>query len=176
VNLKTQRVLVTTGDGSVDPALDEDDPVAANVAGLAERVVIRPMVDRFVRELREADVTFDFVARPGTHAWPYWRKDWRTAIEWGLFSPVEERPARWTNLTVAERGDLFGMKFVFDSPPPGIVRFSASGSRLRAVSDGGDEAADGARVTLTTRRGCRVRRTIPFEVKLPTRRCKGGRG
>jgi hypothetical protein len=163
-NLATQRVLVTVGDGTPDPALDEDNPVDQQLAGGIEREN-RAMNDTFVGALDKAGVKYRFVPHAGTHSWPYWRKDVRTAIDWGLFAPVAGRPARWANATVAQRGDRFGVRDAVDSPPDGIVRFTAAGRRLRG------EGATGARVLLTTARGCRVRVNLPFDVKLPARRC-----
>ena len=124
-------MLVTAGDG-IPEADDVQSPADRAVAAAAERVVVRPMVDSFVEALKKTGVDYTFVPHHGTHAWQYFSRDVTTAVKWGLFKPVDEHPSHWVNRTVMQHGDLFGIRYLFDRPPDGLVRFQFDDGRLAA--------------------------------------------
>ncbi|MEA2124301.1 MAG: hypothetical protein QOI80_1083, partial [Solirubrobacteraceae bacterium] len=138
-------------------------PQAAAGGGAVE-VEIRQQNDAFVAALRAAGVPVEYHPHAGIHDWPYWRSDLETAIAHDLFAPVAQRPATWSNTTVARHGELFGVGYRFASPPAGLVRFTRTGSRLQVEGPA-------VPVALTTPGGCRLHGTLPLDVTLPSRRC-----
>ena len=49
----------------------------------------------------------------------------------GLFGRVEESPSRWCYRTVAQRGEMWGLRFLFAAPPDRMIRFARDGGTLR---------------------------------------------
>ena len=164
-NLERSRVFVGVGDGTVDPALGASSTNAAVAGGLLEGGVIRPQVDAFVRAAREVALDLTFRPHAGVHDWPYWRKDLRTAIEWDLFAPVAEAPRTWVNRTVATRGDAFGLRYRFGTPPDDVVRLERDGHVLEASGADTD-------VTVRTPGGCVLAGDLPAELAIPPGPCK----
>ncbi|MEA2124793.1 MAG: diacylglycerol O-acyltransferase / trehalose O-mycolyltransferase, partial [Solirubrobacteraceae bacterium] len=162
-NLAHARLFVTSGDGTVDPALGSSSPQAAAGGGAVE-VEIRQQNDAFVAALRAANIPVDSRPHAGIHDWPYWRSDLKAAIAHDLFAPVAQRPATWANSTVARHGELFGVRYRFASPAAGLVRFTRTGARLQVEGPA-------VPVALTTPGGCRLNGTLPLDVTLPSRRC-----
>jgi S-formylglutathione hydrolase FrmB len=162
-NLAESRLYVATGDGVVDPAVGSSSPEAAVGGGVVE-LEIRQQNDAFAAAARAAGIPLEYVPHAGIHDWPYWRNDLRGAIAHGLFAPVAARPRRWTNTTVARRGELFGLRYALARAPDGLVRFERKGRRVVITGP-----AIGARIT--TPGGCVRRGTIPMRVHLRARPC-----
>jgi S-formylglutathione hydrolase FrmB len=162
-NLAHARLYVAAGDGTVDPALGSSSPSAAAGGGVVE-VEIRQQNDAFVAALQAAGVAVEYHPHAGIHDWPYWRADLEGAIAHDLFAPVEERPASWSNTTIARHGELFGVAYAFDTQPTALVHFSRSGNTLKV---------DGPpiRGTFTSPGGCAQTGTPPLELTLPARPC-----
>lgn len=130
-NLTLTRLFVSVGDGTALTVADRADSFGA----IAEKVLRRQSED-FVTAARRADARVTFTPHRGIHAWPYWRRDLRRAIRWGLFRPLTARPRRWRYATVARTGDMWGIRFAFPRGPTTLERFSYAGGALRARGSG----------------------------------------
>lgn len=157
-NLAHTRVFMITGDGT--PLVQ--GPSTGIVGQSEELAFIRPMSDSYAAALRAADVDLTYVVRPGYHDWNNFRPELQAAISWGLFEPVAKRPSEWVNDTVATRGELWDVRYTFDSPPDRVVRFDRNGDLLKI-------GAAGSAVTLTTEGGCTFHVATPAEVRIPAR-------
>jgi len=92
----------------------------------------------------------------------------RSAVAWGPFKPVVERPTDWVNDTVATHGQLWDIAYRFATHPTAVVRFTRTGSRLQI-------SAAGSPVTLTTSRGCVLQLATPANVQIPSKACTTSR-
>jgi hypothetical protein len=130
----------------------------------AEAGVIRPASDDYARALSAAGVDFVYRTHNGIHDWSNFRPELESAIDWGLFEPVDENPTSWVNDTVATHGRLFGFAYKFDAPPDQIVRFRRSGGELFV-------SGAGSPVTITTDGGCAFHVATPGSIDLPATAC-----
>ncbi|HEX5908893.1 MAG TPA: alpha/beta hydrolase-fold protein [Thermoleophilaceae bacterium] len=158
-NLTRTRVLVSHGTGA-----PQGGDTGTPGEGVTEGAFIQPMSLSYVAALRRARVDVTHLSHPGYHDAANDRRQMRDALGWGLFQPVPERPATWTNDTVAGRGKLWDLRYRFDSPPTRVARFSRDGRRLQIT-------AAGSPVTLTTDGGCVIRTATPGAVDIPARPC-----
>jgi hypothetical protein len=156
-NLAQTRVFMATGDGT------PGDNVGAGYDP-AEGAVIYPASNNYAAALRAAGVDLEYQPHSGRHDWNNFKREFRDALEWGLFKPVDERATSWVNDTVAGHGKLWEFAYRFDAAPDRVVRFRRSGGTL-AVS------AAGSPVTITTDGGCVVRLATPGDMPVPKRPC-----
>lgn len=154
-NLRYTRVFVTVGDGTPAPNPDE----LGNVTGQVAERELRLQAEDFVSAAHGASVDVTYRPRQGIHDWPYWRAHLTDAIGWGFFHPVNETPSAWWFTTVETQSDAWGFHLAFDRPPEALETFHLHGRSLAAKGSG--------TVTVTTPRGVRFTRTLPFDVKLP---------
>jgi S-formylglutathione hydrolase FrmB len=158
-NLQHTRVYMSVGDGTPLP-----NPSTGVVGQSEEIAFIKPMSDNYAAALRAARVDLTYKVHPGYHDWNNFRPALQDAIQhWGLFGPVDERPSRWVDDTVAAHGRLWGLDFRFDAPPDRVVRFRRSGRTLAV-------GAAGAPVTVTAR-GCVLHAATPATLRIPRRAC-----
>jgi hypothetical protein len=129
-----------------------------------EAAVIRPASDNYAAALAAADVDFVYQVHSGYHDWNNFRREFRDAVDWGLFEPVAENPTTWANDTVATRGELWGFGYRFDAPPDRVVRFSRAGDQLSI-------SAAGSPVNVTTPGDCAFHLQTPAVIKLPRKPC-----
>lgn len=163
-NLRATRLYVAAGNGIVKPGVSSAP--ATIVAGGAVEAALRVQNDELVQAARSAGVDVTYRPQLGIHDWPYWREHLRDAIRWGLFRGVAEHPRRWTYRTIASTGRMWDLRYDFATPPPEVVAFARDGRRLRGTGTGV--------VTLRTTRGCAFTVTLPFERRVPRRRCTAG--
>lgn len=154
-NLRHTRVFVAVGNGV--PGTAED---ATNTLGQAAELELSRQADDFVAAARAAGVDTTYRPQQGIHDWPYWRRHLAQALQWGLFGAVPDAPGRWTYATVAQSGEMWGLRFRFAAPPTTLIEFSRSGERLKASGAGA--------VTVTTPEGCRLTAALPFDLRLPS--------
>lgn len=159
-NLQYTRVFMSAGNGIPTPP----DGSGGGVGNAEEAGVIRPMSDRFDASLRGAGIDVTYQTHNGCHCWPDFQAELRSAIAWGPFKPVVDRPANWVNETVGTHGQLWDITYQFATHPTAVVRFTRTGSRLRI-------SAAGTSVTLTTSRGCVLRTPTPANVRIPSKSC-----
>lgn len=160
-NLRDTRLYVTVGSGAPEPGVP-GEPAAVTVGGIAE-AELRAQAEEFVAAARDAGASATYVPLAGVHDWPYWRRHLREAIAWGLFKPVPEEPATWSYRTVAQRGEMWGLRYRFGAPPAGLVDFERAGARLRAQGAG--------TVTVENAAGCSLTAALPFDRELPPSIC-----
>jgi hypothetical protein len=72
---------------------------------------------------------------------------------------VNEAPSAWWFRTVQTESDAWGFHFTFERPPEVLETFHLHGKSLSGKGSG--------TVTVTTPRGVRFTRTLPFDVKVP---------
>ncbi len=153
-NLRHTRLYVAVGDGV--PA-----PGEPSGTGQAAEVELRMQTDEFVAAARGAGLTVDYRPQQGSHEWISRRKHLRDAWrEWGLFEPVSQAPTSWSYRTVAQEGEMWGLRFAFDRPPDVVQVFTRTGDVLRAAGSG--------TVSVRTPDGCRFTATLPFELRVPS--------
>jgi S-formylglutathione hydrolase FrmB len=155
-NLTHTRLFVAVGNGVPAPDVGQ---VTNNFGQVAEADLARHASD-FVSAARAQGEHPEYRPQQGIHDWPYWRRHLTQAIAWGLFGPVEERPAAWTFETVARSGDMWGLRFRFATEPGTLETFRRSGATLSG-SGSGD-------VTIDTPGGCRLNAILPFSRRLPS--------
>lgn len=158
-NLRDTRLFVRVGDGTFSPARPQE---ATNWFGAIAELDLRQHAEDFVRAARSAGAQVHYEPVAGIHDWPYWRDALASAIRWGLFGAVPERPATWTYDTVAQTGRAWDVRFTFARPPAQVVRLQRDGDRL-SISGGGA-------VHLAFRGGRRLDATAPTTVTVP--RCR----
>ncbi|MEK6276572.1 MAG: alpha/beta hydrolase family protein [Actinomycetota bacterium] len=167
-NLEHTRLYVTVGDGVPDPSRPNE---IGNLFGQVAEVELAQHASDFATAARGSGADVTYVPRQGIHDWPYWRRHLADAIGWDFFGPVERRPRSWTFDTVAETGEMWGLRFRFFDPPATLAHFSMEGRRL--------ELTTGGTVRLRTPSGCRF--ALPGAVSVATlprgysRRPKGRR-
>jgi S-formylglutathione hydrolase FrmB len=160
-NLQHTRVYMGVGDGTVsERGVSPGNEGAATVANMAAEVLIRQMNDRYAATARSAGLDFTYAPHAGVHDAPDNRFDLANAVTWGMFEPVAENPESWVNDTVADHGELWGVRYRLDPAPQGIVRFRRSGNEL-AMSGAATTA------TLTFPGGCGATVALPATVAIP---------
>lgn len=155
-NLRDTRLFVRVGDGTFSPARPDE---ATNWFGAVAEVELRQHAEDFVRAARASGAQVRYEPVAGIHDWPYWRDALASAIRWGLFADVPERPASWTYRTVAQTGRAWDVRFTFATPPDELVTLRRDGDRL-SISGGGP-------VRLAFRGGRRLTATAPATVTVP---------
>ena len=160
--LRSTRLYVAVGNGIADPRAGSPAPTVLN-GGLVE-LGLRLEAEDLVKAARAAAVPVTYHPSGGIHDWPYWRRHLRDAIRWGLFEPVAERPANWEYSTVATRGEMWGLRYSFATPPAEVVDFSADGRSLVGWGSGGT-------VTVRNEARCGFSARLPFERSLPPAIC-----
>ena len=167
VNLQATRVFESTGTGVPSQAglasVSGGAPsAAAVVTGAAlEAPIIYPMNQLYHAALRAAHVNVTYQVHPGGHDLPDFDLEFDALLAWGLFRPVTEGPASWTNSTVATSGQLWEIAYRFDRPPTQVVQFRQSGDTLSI-------SAAGTPVTVTIGIGCTLHASTPVTVLLPS--------
>jgi diacylglycerol O-acyltransferase/trehalose O-mycolyltransferase len=155
-NLRYTRVFVTVGDGT--PAAKPGE--LTNAFGqVAERDLRMHAEDFVAAARRQGNIDLTYHPRQGIHDWPYWRAHLADAIRWGFFRPVSEAPSSWWFQTVETQSDAWGFHLAFERPPEALETFHLHGKSLSGAGAG--------TVTVTTPRGIRFTRTLPFDVKVP---------
>ena len=162
-NLEHTRVFVSAGNGLPRP----DEGTGGGVGNAEEAGVIRPMSDAYAAALKDAGVDVTYQTHVGCHCWPTFQDELRHAIAWDPFRGPE-RPARWTNETVATHGRLYGISYRFDAHPDAIVRFTRTPGRLQV-------SAAGTPVTITAG-GCTRHVATPADLPLGRAGCANRAG
>jgi diacylglycerol O-acyltransferase / trehalose O-mycolyltransferase len=156
-NLARTRLYVTAGDGTPNPASEDE---VRNTSDQLAEVELRQHAEDFVRAADATGVDLTYVPRQGIHDWPYWREHLAAAIRWGFFKPVPKRPRTWTYETVAEHSKAWGIRFDFRSgPPEELATFKRERSRISGTGAGR------VRVKVPGARSFTVQ--LPFNRKLP---------
>jgi S-formylglutathione hydrolase FrmB len=158
-NLRQTRVFAASGDGVADRPVS---PQEAGLGGLVERE-IRLQNDEFAQAAQRAGVDLTYRPAAGVHAWPYWRDHLRQALAWDLFAPVPEDPVHWSYTTVARRGDAWGLRYAFASPPEQLETLRRAGDGLTGEGAGS--------VRIENAAGCGFTADLPFEHPLPPATC-----
>ncbi len=152
-NLRHTRVLITVGNGAMDPAA-RDPLFSALFLGNSERFLERHSVS-IRRSLALAGVPVSFRRQSGLHSWWYWRRDLRNAVQtWGVFGKPSGDTRQWTYKTVAERGRAWDLGFRFAEPPRSPVVLRRDGEMLSGEGVG--------TVAITTAGGCVFLAELPF--------------
>lgn len=152
---------MTVGNGTAEPGVESAPATIA--AGGASEAGLRAQAEEFVAAARDAGASTTYVPLAGVHDWPYWRRHLRKAIAWGLFKPVPESPETWSYRTVAQYGEMWGLRYRFGAPPAGLVDFDRAGARLRGRGAG--------TVTIENAAGCSLSAALPFDRALPPAIC-----
>jgi hypothetical protein len=163
-NFRHTRLYVTVGDGTPEPGVSSEPSALAG--GAPVEAALRPQSDAFVAAAGGSGADVTYRPRHGIHDWPYWRMHLRDAIAWGFFAPVAQDPAQWTYRTVAQTGDMWGLRYRFAAPPEAVEEFARDGSSLSGKGSG--------TVTIVTRAGCELTAALPFQRELPAS-CAGTR-
>jgi hypothetical protein len=156
-NLQRTRLFVSTGTGVPSKA----EPTPTQVA-IASEHIIYPMSQLYHKALVAAGIHATYQIHPGAHDDPDFLDEIRAMLKWGLFKPVVDNPASWTNKTVATRGQLWDFNYLFTKPPTHIVQFKQSGTTLSIT-------AAASSVTITMANGCAIHTRTPATVHLPNR-------
>lgn len=152
-NLEHTRVLITVGNGESDPRA-RDAWYSMLMLANSERYLQLHQAS-ILRSFRAVDVPVTFRRRSGIHAWWYWRRDLREAIDtWGLFGQPRGDADRWSYTTVSQRGRAWDLGFAFAEPLAEPVVLLRDGATLTAEGAG--------RVTITGPGGCTFTATLPF--------------
>lgn len=155
MNLQHTRVFVSTGTGV--PSKADPNPPQADITN---EHIIYPMSQDYHQALVAAGIHATYQVHSGAHTIPDFLNEIKAVIRWGLFEPVVDSPASWTNKTVATRGQLWDFNYRFTGPPTQVVQFVQSGTRLSI-------SAAGSAVTITTSSGCFLHTSTPATVRLP---------
>lgn len=159
-NLAHTRMYVFSGNGVPDPAVG---PSSSPVSGPLE-AGLKLQNDKLVDNLKAAGSDVTYTTHLGTHDWPYWRTDLRTAINRGLFRPSAQHPRKWTFETSSQRGRMWDLAFRFKRPPTSVEHFRRNGRILAGRGTG--------TIIVRTAGNCRFSAALPFRRKLPVRSCR----
>lgn len=152
-NLRSTRLYIATGNGIAGDERDLRSPLA-----ILTELELSQHAAEFVAAARGQGIDLTYRPRGGVHSWRYWSADLTRAIDWGFFESPPRANRSWEFSTVAQRGRVFGLGYRFESPPDEVVTFTRSGDRLRGEGSG--------TVGICTRGGGRLRRTLPFDLKI----------
>ena len=155
-NLEYTRLFVSTGTGV--PSKSDPHPSPEDITN---EHIIYPMSELYEKALVAAGIHATYQVHPGVHGIPDFLDEIRAMLEWGLFDPVVDNPASWTNNTVATTGQLWDLRYRFTNPPTHVVEFKRSGTTLSI-------SAAGSSVTITTANGCAIRTSTPAIVQPAT--------
>jgi S-formylglutathione hydrolase FrmB len=158
-NLGHTRVLVRVGNGV--PAPSE----ASNYFGILAETDLNQHAMDFSQATRAAGAPTTLTVHQGIHAWAYWRQDLVAAIKWGFFKSVPDAPASWTYETVFQHDQAWDLLLDFTTAPAALERFTRSGRHLTGTGAG--------KLMITKAGGCRITETMPFDVTLRSKPCKG---
>jgi S-formylglutathione hydrolase FrmB len=166
-NLQQTRVFQSTGTGLPSQAgLSARGATPEVLEGSAlESLIIYPMNQIYHAALAAGGIDVTYRAAPGGHDIPDFNGEIKAMLAWGLFQPVADNPAMWTNDTVATSGQLWDVDYHFDQPPTQLVQFRQFGSTLSI-------SAAGSAVTLTTSAGCSIHTATPTTIGLPGPGCQ----
>jgi S-formylglutathione hydrolase FrmB len=156
-NLQYTRLFLSTGTGI--PSKSDPNPTQADI--LNEHIIYA-MNPLYHSALVAAEIPVTYQVHPGAHDGPDFLDEMRAMLKWGLFEPVDNNPASWTNKTVATTGQLWDFNYRFTNPPTHVVQFKQSGTTLSIT-------AAGSSVTITTANGCAIHTSTPATVHLPNR-------
>ncbi|MGA7395984.1 MAG: alpha/beta hydrolase-fold protein [Solirubrobacterales bacterium] len=164
-NFRYSNMDVYTGDGLPDPALRPENSTPTDSISLLLESFLKRQNDSTVQAIRDAgNTTTDYTVHPGSHHFEFWRPDLRSAINKGLFRPVEEQPSSWEYVTSSHSGQAWDIHFQFSSAPSQVTTFTREGKVLSATGDGDLTIVDG--------NGCSFQATIPFTRKLSGKPCR----
>ncbi len=171
-NLASTRMDVYTGDGLPDPAVRPENSPAhpgfipeGDYTSLLLEGVLKTQNDEAVQAIKDAgNTSIDYKVHKGSHDWNFWKIDLKEAIGKGLFSPVPEKPSKWTYNTSSDTGHAWDIAFDFAGPRSKMTTFTRDGQTLGATGDGEVNLSDG--------NGCEYTRTIPFSLKLKSSPCR----
>ena len=155
-NLRHTRLFASVGDGVPTPSSPEE---VANVRAQLAEAYLRQHNEDFVDAAEDAGIDVEYQPRQGIHDWPYRRQHLAAAIRWGLFERVPEDPDSWTYITVARRGEMWGLRFRFKEPPDTVQTFTREGRKLSATGEG--------KVVIRSRTGAVLKERLPFSLRLP---------
>ncbi|HET6829981.1 MAG TPA: alpha/beta hydrolase-fold protein [Solirubrobacterales bacterium] len=153
------RVYLTSGNGMDCP---EDPPTGSELDRVTE-ILINAQQGPFAAAIRAQGADVNAVTTCGVHTVGVWNRAFVAARKWGFFRPVAERPRRWRYRTIAESGNMWGLRFRFARPPSKVAEFERSGRTLSATGSG--------KVRIRGRRRCRFGARLPFDRRLP-RSCR----
>lgn len=152
-NLRHTRVLISVGNGYTDPRAR--DPLHSMLLLANSERYLELHSSSVARSFDAAGVPVTFRRRSGIHAWWYWRRDLRAAIDtWGVFGAPRSDTGMWEFMTVSQRGLAWDLRFRFASPPDAPVTFRRAGGILRGEGAG--------TVTIEGPEGCRFTAALPF--------------
>lgn len=162
-NLGHTRIYLSSGWGIHCP----EDPIPATFAiDTITEAGLHLQQAPFSVAARRAGAQVTAVTTCGSHTFGVWDRAIPAALEWGLFAPVPEAPERWRYRTIATSGEMWGLRFRFDEPPPAVVDFERFGPILTATGSG--------TVVIDGPIGCSVRLTLPVEQQLPAACLRSG--
>lgn len=161
-NLRHTRVLITNGNGYSDPRA-RDAIYSMLLLANCERFLENQAMS-MTRTLRSSGVPVTFRRRSGIHAWFYWRRDLREAIEtWGVFGAPAGDTRSWSYTTVSQQGRAWDLDYEFAEPPSEPVVLRRDGDVLTGEGRG--------TVTITTAGGCAFTARLPFTRTVPAGSC-----
>jgi S-formylglutathione hydrolase FrmB len=132
-NLRYTRVFVRVGNGVALPYYPGE---ATNGFGAVAEAELLQHAEDFVHASTEAGVNVHFEPTTGIHDWPWWRAAFLSAMKWGFFATVPQRPRSWHFQTVARFGRAWDIGFRFTVPPTTVETFTRNGNLLRASGAG----------------------------------------
>jgi S-formylglutathione hydrolase FrmB len=156
-NLAHTRIYITSGWG-IGCLEDPLNPATVALDAITE-AVLHSQQAAYSVAARDAGADVTAVTTCGIHTFGVWDRAIPAAQEWGFFEEVPERPERWVHRTIATAGEMWGLRFRFDTPPSTVATFTRGGSGLSAAGSG--------TVVITGRDGCELRATLPFTQRLP---------
>ncbi|MBJ7470388.1 MAG: hypothetical protein JHD16_03770 [Solirubrobacteraceae bacterium] len=172
-NVQGSRVYLHTGNGVPDVTV----PFSADAwtKGAAIEAFALAQNVRYALQLAQAGVAHTFKVRVGVHDWPYWRREFPRAVQWGLFNrpPVTSSASatRWLYKTMAPYGNAWGVGYRFAEPTTNVVSIERDGNAVKATGTGtitiNPGAADWDASGAGTRPECSFTARMPVTRTLP---------
>jgi S-formylglutathione hydrolase FrmB len=155
-NYEHTRVFLSSGNGSNCP----QDPVTGGlVLDAITESFIHAQQAPFAAAARAAGAEVTERSTCGVHTFGVFDRALADAISnWGFFEPVGEDPLAWTHRTIAQSGEMWGIRYRFDSPPGAVAELARDGDRLTGTGAGS--------LTLGGPAGCRIAVSLPFAIDL----------
>ena len=137
-NVALSRIYLHTGNGIPDVT------VPFNADAWTKGVVIEGFALaqnlRYEAQLLQLGVQHSFKVRVGVHDWPYWKREFPRAVQWGLFSPPPVTSSagatRWMYKTMAPHGNAWGFGYQFAAPTTTAVTIERDGNAVKATGTG----------------------------------------
>jgi len=132
-NFEHSRVYLSSGNGVNCPG---DPPTGTYAVDIITEAGLHSIQAPFAAKIRAEGAEVTDVSTCGVHTFGVWDRAFPAAREWGFFRKVPANPRSWTYRTIAQTGEMWGLRFHFARPPGQVAEFARRGRVLSGTGTG----------------------------------------